>query len=108
MRRAQYVSQKVVREDDVYRLTDAEQDQFIAEVAKGMAREMEERTKGARPIGDVAFTVVGPHNDPIQGLIHVHTISAWYDLDKVAADAPFRLDFIQAHGTENSGEGTIG
>lgn len=101
------MSQKVVREDDVYRLSDSEQDHFIAEVAKGMAKEMEERTKQARPIGDVAFTVTGPHDDPIQGLIHVHTISAWYDLDKVAADAPFRVDFIQAHGTENTGGGTI-
>lgn len=107
MRRAQYVSQKAVREDDVYRLSDADQDVFIREVAQGMARDMRERTKDAVPLGDAVFQVTGPHRDPIQGVIHVHTIAAWFDLDRMATDAPFRLEFIQAHGTEGTDAGTI-
>lgn len=94
MRRAQYVSQVAVKDDDTYRLTDREQDQFIHEVAQKMQREMRERVKDARPISDIGFTVTGPHSDPIQGNIHVHTIHAWFDLDQMPADAQFRLDYL--------------
>lgn len=92
MRRVQYVSQKSVRESDVYALSDRDQDEFIKEVAQGMGREMRERTKDAIPLSEVVFQVTGPHNDPIQGLIHVHTMACWFDLDKMARDAPFYLE----------------
>lgn len=86
------MSQKSVKEFDVRDLTDAEQDQFIREVAESMAREFRERTKDTPPLGDAAFWVTGPHHDPIQGIIHVHHLAVWVDLDRVPNDAPFRLD----------------
>lgn len=101
MRRAQYVSQKSVKDDDVYRLTDAEQDHFIREVNDAMVQEMRQRTKDARPEGGTfSLWVTGPHNDPIQGVVHVHHIAAWYDLDTLPADAQFRIDSLAAGSAE--------
>lgn len=101
MRRAQYVSQVAVKDDDVYRLTDAEQDWFIKDLGDKMVADMRERVKDARPINDaVSYWVTGPHSDPLQGIIHVHNISAWFDLDTMAADAPFRLEALVAATAE--------
>lgn len=95
MRRVQYVSQKSVKEYDVARLTDREQDDFIKDVGDTMLREMRERVKDCPPLQEaVTFWVTGPHSDPLQGIIHVHNISAWFDLDAMAADAPFRVEYL--------------
>lgn len=103
MNRRQYVSQKAVKDDDVYRLTDAEQDAFIREVNESMVREMRERTKDARPEGGTfSLWVTGPHADPLQGNVHVHHIAAWYDLDTMQADAQFRLDALAAGTAESA------
>lgn len=101
MRRAQYVSQVAVKDDDVYRLTDAEQDWFIKDLGEKMLADMRERVKDARPLQDaVSYWVTGPHSDPIQGMIHVHNISAWFDLDTMAYDAPFRIEAMHADRAE--------
>lgn len=101
MNRVQYVSQKAVKDDDTYRLSDAEQDQFIREVNESMVREMRERTKDAKPEGGT-FTlwVTGPHPHPLMGPVHVHHIAAWFDLDAMPADAEFRIEALTAHRAE--------
>ena len=96
MNRVQYVSQKSVKDFDVADLSDREQDEFIKEVAQAMSREFRERTKDTPPLGDATFWVTGPHNDPIQGLIHVHNLAVWVDLDRMPADAPFRIEYLAA------------
>jgi hypothetical protein len=99
--RRQYVSQKAVKDDDVYRLSDSDQDRLIQEVNESMVRDMRERTKDAQPEGGTfSLWVTGPHQDPLQGTIHVHHIAAWYDLDKMQADAQFRLDALAAGTAE--------
>ena len=101
MNRRQYVSQKAVKDFDVARLTDREQDQFIREVNESMVADMRERTKDARPEGGTfSLWVTGPHTDPLQGIVHVHHIAAWYDLDTMAADAQFRIDALNAGTAE--------
>jgi len=106
-RRVQYVSQKAVKEFDVRNLSDREQDDFIKRVAEGMAQDMRERVKDAPPKSDVSFTVEGPFQDPIQGLVHVHTMACWFDLDEMARDAPFYLDAVAATQQENTGDNPI-
>lgn len=94
MRRTQYVSQKVIQEHEINDLSPAQQDEFIKEVAQAMGRDMRERTKDAFPLTEVGFYVTGPHQDPLLGRVHVHTMTAWFDLDRMDAQAPFRLDAI--------------
>lgn len=95
MNRVQYVSQKAVKDDDVYRLSDHDQDEFITEVNAAMVREMRMATKDAKPEGGTfSLWVTGPHSDPLQGTIHVHHIAAWFDLDAMPADAQLRLDYL--------------
>ena len=97
MHRQQYVSQKAVKDDDVYRLSDREQDQFIQEVNESMVREMRDRTKDAKPEGGTfSLWVTGPHSDPLLGAVHVHHIAAWFDLDTMHPDAQFRIDALEA------------
>lgn len=101
MRRAQYVSQVAVKDDEVYRLTDQEQDWFIRDLGEKMTQDMRERVKDARPLNDaVSYWVTGPHSDPLQGIIHVHHLSAWFDVDTMAPDAQFRIDFLNAGTAE--------
>lgn len=101
MRRAQYVSQVAVKDDDVYRLTDAEQDWFIKDLGDKMIQDMRERVKDSRPLQDaVSYWVTGPHADPLQGNIHVHHIAAWFDLDTMAPDAQFRIEALTAGQAE--------
>ena len=97
MRRAQYVSQVAVKDDDVYRLTEKEQDWFIQDLGSKMETDMRDRVLDARPLQDaISYWVTGPHSDPLQGLIHVHHISAWFDLDTMPAEAQFRLEALTA------------
>lgn len=102
MNRVQYVSQKSVKDFDVRDLNDREQDEFIKEVAESMARDFRERTKDTPPLGDAAFWVTGPHNDPIQGIIHVHNLAVWVDLDRVPTDAPFRIEYLASQSAEDA------
>ena len=102
MNRVQYVSQKAVKEFDVRNLSDREQDEFIKEVAQSMARDFRERTKDTPALGDAKFWVTGPHNDPIQGLVHVHNLAVWVDLDAMPHDAPFRIDYLAAQSAEDN------
>lgn len=102
MNRVQYVSQKSVKDFDVRDLNDREQDEFIKEVAQSMARDFRERTKDTPPLGDAQFWVTGPHHDPIQGIIHVHNLAMWVDLDRVPADAPFRIEYLAAQASEDN------
>lgn len=101
MRRVQYVSQKAVKDDDVYGLTDREQDDFIQSVNEAMVRDMRERTKDAKPEGgQFTLYVTGPHRDPLLGAVHVHHLAAWFDLDTMPTDAPFRIDALNAAQAE--------
>jgi PIN domain nuclease of toxin-antitoxin system len=80
-------------------LDDEAQDQFIAEVLKSCARDLEIFTRGARPMSEFVASVTGPHDDPIQGMIHAHTIAAKFDLDTLdpASDA-YRVHVLEADG----------
>lgn len=109
MRRAQYVSQKLIQEHEINDLSPAEQDEFIKEVAQAMGRDMRERTRDAMPLSEVGFQVTGPHHHQIMGKVHVHTMAAWYDLDRMHPEAPFRLDAIARDQNEDTtkAEGTL-
>lgn len=100
MNRVQYVSQVAVPDHEVRDLTNDQQDQFIAELNDQMVRDMRTRTKDAKPEGGTfSLWVTGPHDDPLQGTVHVHNIAAWFDLDTMAHDAQFRLDYLTAGHT---------
>lgn len=82
-----------VKDADVADLTDGEQDVFIREVATKMAPMLREYVKDTPPLSgtDLVFDVTGPHDDPLQGHIHVHTLSGWFDIDAIPTDAPAYL-----------------
>jgi hypothetical protein len=60
---------------------EAAQDQFIKEVATDLVTKLRDMVADHRPVGDLAFQVTGPHQDPLQGLIYVHTVTGNWDLD---------------------------
>lgn len=78
-----------VKDSDVANLTDAEQDQFIREVAQGLEGMLKDYVKGTQPLRgtDLVFDLQGPFNDPLQGHIHVHTLAGWFDMDAIPTDA---------------------
>jgi hypothetical protein len=74
---------KSVRDNEVAQLSDREQDDFIKEVAGALVTDLREFVGDARPRSDFTFNVVGPHFDPLQGPIHVHHLSALFDVDEL-------------------------
>lgn len=66
---------------DVYLLNDDEQDVLIAQVGEHLTEELRKFVGGAPPLSPLRYQVTGPHDDPIQGPIHVHTLVAEFDLD---------------------------
>lgn len=72
-----------IQETEVNHLTDAEQDELIARVAKKLVDDLQKFVGGARPRSEFKFWVTGPHEDPIQGRIHVHHLAAKFDLDEL-------------------------
>lgn len=66
---------------DVKAMTDREQDEFIRSAALDLQEKVRNMVAGAQPKGDLAFQVTGPHQDPIQGTIWVHTLFGVFDLD---------------------------
>lgn len=91
---------KAVRESEVYMLSDREQDEFIREVALALTEDLRKFTGDAMPLSEAAFQVSGPHPDPLQGLIHVHTLAAQYDLDALPRDSDaYRVHVLEADGT---------
>lgn len=91
---------KTVKDFDVNTLTDDEQDQFIQEVLKGCAEDLRRLVMDARPLSEFVATVTGPHNDPIQGMIHVHTVAAHFDLDTLDTNSDaYQVHVGKAEGT---------
>lgn len=84
---------KSVKDSDVAGLTDDAQDQYIAQVLKACASDLHRLVGGALPLSDFAASVTGPHDDPIQGMIHVHTVAAQFDLDQL----PPECDAYRVH-----------
>lgn len=76
-----------VKDSDVAGLSDALQDQFIAEVAENLTRQLRKMVLDTRPRSDFRFWVTGPHNDPLQGMIHVHHLVAKFDLDQLPTES---------------------
>lgn len=90
---------KAVKDFEVAGLTDAEQDEYIGHVLKGCAADLEIFTRGARPLSEFVASVTGPHDDPIQGTIHVHTVAAKFDLDTLDPDSDaYRVHVLEADG----------
>lgn len=80
---------------------DAAQDMFIREAAKDLEQKLHRFVGGARPRGEFVFQVTGPHDDPIQGLIYVHTLAAPFDLDRLPTDC----DAYRVHVTQGGQAG---
>lgn len=64
--------------------SDAAQDAFIKEAATHLQQKLRDMVADARPIGDLVFQVTGPHEDPLQGTIYVHTILGNFDMDTLS------------------------
>lgn len=91
-----------VREDQINHLTPRAQDEFIREVGQHLEQELRKFTNDARPLGDLAFQVTGPHLDPIQGRCHVHTLAGNFDLDTLSPESAAYLTYV----TNGPQEGT--
>lgn len=89
-----------IRDSEIRGLTDAEQDRVIAEEAQRLQRLFKDFVGGTRPYKDrpLAFQVTGPHDDPLQGKIHVHTVTGWVDLDLLPNDCEAYRVHVQAGG----------
>lgn len=71
-----------IKLDDVQDMaSDRDQDDFIKEVAADLEKKLRDMVADARPVSPLAFQVTGPHTDPIQGVIWVHTLTGQFDLD---------------------------
>jgi hypothetical protein len=77
-----------IRDSEVAPLTDAEQDRLIAEEAQRLQRELGKFVGGVEPYKGrpLVFDVKGPMTDPLQGVIHVHTVAGYFDLDRLPTD----------------------
>lgn len=80
---------------DVKGMTEPEQDAFITEVAKDMQNRLRDMVAGRQPAKgtDLVFQVTGPHSDPLQGTIWVHTLAGHFDLD----DLPPECEAVRIH-----------
>lgn len=95
---------KAVKEADVYLLSDNDQDLFIRQVGDALTQDLRKFTADAMPLSEHVFQVTGPHQDPLQGLIHVHTLTAQYDLDALPADSDaYRVHVGTAEGSTDAG-----
>lgn len=83
-----------VRDWEVARMTDAAQDDMIRRESARLEAELQAFVGGARPKGDLIFTVRGPHSDPIQGNIHIHTMAGHFDTDDLPAQCPAYLVYV--------------
>lgn len=81
---------------------DAAQDYFIREAAQDLQAKLQRFVGGATPRGEFVFQVQGPHDDPLQGMIYVHTLAAPFDLDALPTDC----DAYRVHVTQ-AGQGQV-
>lgn len=77
-----------IRNDQIDGLTDPEQDELIKRESNRLEGELREFVGLAVPRGDLVFNVTGPHEDPIQGRIWVHTMAGHFALDELPANCP--------------------
>ena len=90
---------KAVREDEVAHLPDATQDGWIATILAACATDLEDFVGHARPREEIKWSVTGPHDDPIQGKIFVHKVSAMFDLDDLPSSAPAYRVYVHGDGS---------
>jgi len=57
---------KTIREDQIDRLTDAEQDALITDLGHALERELRDYVMDASPVGELVYQVQGPF-DPAHG-----------------------------------------
>lgn len=90
---------KAVRDQDVFLLSDDDQDSYIKTVLEACTADLARFTGNARPLSDFVASVTGPHDDPLQGPIHVHTVAAKFDLDALAPETDaYRVHVLEAAG----------
>ena len=76
----------------------ADKNEFATQLAGKLRDDLERHTGSARPAGEFSFSVTDkPHDDPLQGLIHVASLSAEYRV----SDLPSHSTAYQAHLKEN-------
>lgn len=92
-----------IKESDTNHATPAEQDRYIAEVAQRLVGDLRRFVADARPRSEFKFWVTGPHDDPLQGLIHVHHLAAAFDMDTLPTDCDaYRVHTTTAPGDPNA------
>lgn len=84
-----------IRNDQIDGLTDPEQDELIKAESQRLERALREFVGLAHPKGQLVFTVTGPHDDPLQGRIWVHTMAGHFALD----DLPLGCEAYRVHVT---------
>jgi hypothetical protein len=84
-----------IQEAEIAGLTDREQDDVIKRAAEDVTEKLRKFVGGVGTYRDrpLVFEVTGPHEDPIQGRIHVHTVAGYFDLDTLPTDC----DAYQVH-----------
>lgn len=87
-----------IRDSEIASLTDAEQDRVIAEEGQRLQRELGKFVGGVEPYKGrpLVFDVKGPVQDPLQGIIHVHTVAGYFDLDRLPNDCEAYRVHVQA------------
>ena len=88
---------KSVRMREIERLTDEEQDQFIALLGQALERDLMEFVGNARPLGDLVYNVAGPFEDPLQGTIYVHTMVGNFRRAELPDGCRAYREFIQGN-----------
>lgn len=91
-----------VKDFEVAGLSDADQDAYQHHVLwgpDGCADRLGRFVGAVRPLSELVASVTGPHNDPIQGMIHAHTVAGKFDLDTLPTDSDaYRVHVLEAEG----------
>lgn len=95
MARPQFIGvSSTIRENQINHLSDPEQDELIKQEGRRLEGELRTFVQDLPPLSEVVFTVEGPKHDPLQGKVWVHTMAAFFDLDRLAPESPAYLTHV--------------
>lgn len=77
---------RAVRHDQVEHLSKADQDSLIRDVLTACETDLKRMVADVPPLGALTATVTGPHDDTIQGPIHLHNVVGYFPIDKLPVD----------------------
>jgi len=78
---------RVVPHAQVKDLSPSSQDSLIRDVLNLCEADLKGMVGGIQPVGPLSATVTGPHDDTLQGPIHVHTVAGYFRTDDLPRDS---------------------